>query len=118
MRFIPCIIEMVRTEAEDFWEISVPCEYASDAALELAALYLGRTEKIVFSDTNKCLTIRSDSVTLCQRIVTVDKDWLEAVWCLFLDVHRHGWTNTAHIEQDFSVKDRNLCIVIRLAPPA
>ena len=50
MKYIPCSIDTIRTTAEDFWEISVPCEYASEAALEFAALHLSRTEKIVFSD--------------------------------------------------------------------
>ena len=117
MRVIPCVMEVIQTEAEDFWEITVPGEYASEAALEFAALNLGRAEKIVFADKTECFTVHSDSVTLGKRTVAVDKDWLESVWCLFLDTHRSGWVSTAHIDQDFSDKNGDLCITIRLAAP-
>ena len=118
MKYIPCSIDTIRTTAEDFWEISVPCEYASEAALEFAALHLSRTEKIVFSDKTNCFTIFSDAVMLGQRTVSVDQCWLDAVWCLFLDTHRNGWSHTAHIDQDFSSKIKDLCITIRLTPPS
>lgn len=118
MKYIPCSIDTIRTTAEDFWEISVPCEYASEASLEFAALHLSRTEKIVFSDKTNCFTIFSDAVMLGQRTVSVDQCWLDAVWCLFLDTHRNGWSHTAHIDQDFSGKIKDLCITIRLTPPS
>lgn len=118
MKYIPCSIDTIRTTAEDFWEISVPCEYASEAALEFAALHLSRTEKIVFSDKTNYFTIFSDAVMLGQRTVSVDQCWLDAVWCLFLDTHRNGWSHTAHIDQDFSGKNKDLCITIRLTPPS
>ena len=118
MKYIPCSIDTIRTTAEDFWEISVPCEYASEAALEFAALHLSRTEKIVFSDKTNCFTIFSDAVMLGHRTVSVDQCWLDAVWCLFLDTHRNGWSHTAHIDQDFSSKIKDLCITIRLTPPS
>ena len=114
MKYIPCSIDTIRTTAEDFWEISVPCEYASEAALEFAALHLSRRSKIVFSDKTNCFTIFSDSVTLGQRTVSVGQCWLEAVWCLFLDTHRNGWSHTAHIDQDFSDQSGNLTITIRV----
>ena len=118
MNFIPCTIETIRAEDEDCWEISVPCEYTSEAALEFAALHLNRTEKIVFSDKTNCFTIFSDSVTLGNRTVSVAQCWRDAVWCLFLDTHRNGWSHTAHIDQDFSSKIKDLCITIRLTPPS
>ena len=117
MNFIPCTIETIRAEGEDCWEISVPSVYASEAALEFAALHLNRREKIVFSDKTNCFTIFSDAVTLGNRTVSVEQCWLDAVWCLFLDTHRNGWSHTAHIDQDFSDKSKELCITIRLTPP-
>ena len=118
MKFIPCIVETFHTEAEDYWEISVPCEHASDAALEFSAMHLGLADRIVFSDGQTSFTIRPDSVTLSQRTVSVDKIWLECIWRLFLNTHRTGWTNTAHIDQDFRDKTCELCITISVAPPA
>ena len=50
MKYIPCAIETIHTTTEDYWEISVPCEYAAEAALEFASLHLSRTERIIFFD--------------------------------------------------------------------
>ena len=69
MNFIPCTIETIRAEGEDCWEISIPSVYASEAALEFAALHLNRREKIVFSDKTNCFTIFSDKTKeLCITI--------------------------------------------------
>ena len=114
MKYIPCSIDTIHTTAEDFWEISVPSVYASEAALEFAALHLRRTKKIVFSDKTNCFTIFSDAVALGNRTVSVGQCWLDAVWCLFLDTHRNGWSHTAHIDQDFSDRSGNLTITIRM----
>ena len=114
MEYIPCSIDTIHTSAEDFWEISVPSVYASEAALKFAALHLSRRSKIVFSDKTNCFTIFSDSVMLDQRTVSVGQCWLDAVWCLFLDTHRNGWSHTAHIDQDFSDHSGNLTITIRM----
>ena len=114
MKYIPCSIDILHTIAEDYWEISVPCEYASEAALEFAALHLGRAEKILFSNKTNFFTITSDSVALRQRTISADPSWLEAVWCLFLDTHRNGWSDKAHIDQDFSDASGILSITIRM----
>ena len=112
MKYIPSIIETFHDRGEDYWQISVSAEYTAEAALEFSAMHLGRADAVVFRDVKTTFTIRPDSATLGQRTVSVDKTWLEAVWCLFLDTHRNGWTNTAHIDQDFRDKNGNLCITI------
>lgn len=114
MKNIPCTIQTISCRGEDCWEISVPCDYASEAALEFAALHLGRAEKIVFSDKTDLFTIRADAVSLGLRTISVTPCWLEAVWCLFLDIHRNGWSDTAHIDQDFSDRNGNLSITVSM----
>ena len=118
MKYIPCTIESYSDRSEAGWYIAVPADHAADAALEFSALHLGRSDRIVFADKDQRFTIRRNSVTLGQRTIAVDANWLEAVWCLFLDTHRNGWSDTAHIDQDFCDKNGSLCITIRLAPPA
>ena len=114
MKYIPCIIETLHTDTENYWHITVSAKYCADAAVDFSALHLGRSEQMVFADKDQRFTICPNSVTLGQRTVAVDESWLEAVWCLFLDTYRNGWTNTAHIDQDFSDRNGDLCITIAI----
>lgn len=117
MKFIPCTIETFHDHNEECWVISVSAEYAAEAALEFAAMHLGRADRVVFSDKTKRFTIHPDSASLEQRAIPINQNWLEAVWCLLLDTHRNGWIDTAHIDQDFYDKNGSLCITIALTLP-
>lgn len=117
MKSIPCTIETFHGRSDDCWVISVSAEHAAEAALEFASMHLGRSDKVVFSDKTKRFTIRPDSATLEQRTITVNTTWSESVWCLFLDAYQNGWTNTAHLDQDFHDRNGSLCITIELTYP-
>ena len=113
MKAIPCTIEVSTAEAEAYWHIAVPADATPEAALMFAALYLGRVEKIRFQDGMRQFIIRSQSAAMSEQTVTIDKTWLDALWCLFMDAHLNGWTDIAHLDQDFG----NISITVAILPP-
>ena len=113
MKTIPCTIELIFSPTETYWYISVPAEAAPEAALMFAALHLGRAEKFVFRDKARQFVITHGFAAIGDQTVSVTQTWLDALWCLFMDTHLNGWTNTAHLDQDFG----NVSITVAILPP-
>ena len=115
MRYIPCSIDLIHTPQEDGWIISVPQESAADAALDFAALHLGHTQKIIFSDGVKHLIICPEAIIFEEHTIPVDAVWIDAIWSLFLDCHRNGWSDTAHIDQEFFSDGKPVLLTMEIA---
>ena len=50
---------------------------------------------------------------MSEQTVAIDKTWLDALWCLFMDTHLNGWTDIAHLDQVFG----NISITVAILPP-
>ena len=117
MKSISCTIEVSTAATEAYWYIAVPTEAAPEAALMFAAMNLGRVKRILFQDGKRQLALHSKSATIGEQTVTINKTWLDALWCLFIDTHLNGWTNTAHIDQDFDTPNGSVSVTFAIQQP-
>ena len=118
MKAIFCDIEILKSEKEEVWIIAVPVSAVEDASVLFAALYLGRSERILFLDnkTDQRFVLCTDSLTLGNRTVFATHQWLETVWAMFVDVALFGWSDTSHIDQDVADKNGSVSVTIQVIP--
>lgn len=114
-QYISCNMETLSVPGETAWIISIPAESAPDAALLLAALLYGKVHRVKFTDKACAATLSAADYVLCLNgeQIRVTGVWLEGVVGMLLDVCLHGWTDTAHLDQDFG----EISITVAVLPP-
>ena len=114
---IPCQIERLSYLSETAWMISIPANAVPNAALLLSALLYKKANRVKFADkfytVSICNTSGGYSLNLNDQQIAVTADWIEAVLGILLDVCLSGWSNTAHLDQDFE----NVCVTVAVLPP-
>ena len=110
---IPCTIEILRNQAETAWLFTIPMEKVPDTIVLLTALQYGKLTQIKFTGQHTA-ALSARTLTLDGATVVVTDRWVEAVTGMFLDCLFQGWTQTAHLDQDFD----NTAVCISIAPPA
>ena len=113
MRYIPCTIEMLRTDEEDFWIITVPVHAVDDAARLFSELLSGTRKRIVFQDRKREFTLTGDTAAYDGRSISITGAYLECLEKLFSADIRPG---ISHLDWDFSDTNGNLCITVRITP--
>ena len=111
-----CNIESVSFPDEAAWIISVPTEAVADAALLLSGLLYGKLSRVKFTDkTHAAVLSVADGyvLNLDGAQIATTKSWMEAVLGMLLDVCLHGWTDTAHLDQDFE----KTTVTVAVLPP-
>ena len=114
---IDCVIETMASPAEDAWIITIDHAAVSDAIILLTALRLDRISQIHLKDRRQTAVIRPDSLTLADTAVPITAIWLDAVCAMLVNIHLNGWTNTAHLDQDFTAPGGEICVCVTVAPP-
>ena len=116
-RAIDCKIVYLHAPGEDAWIVSIPTETAPDAVILLTAMLQGRLPQVKFSDQENnaliCGASAGYTLAIADAQIAVAEVWLEAVLGMLLDVCLEGWTNTAHLDQDFG----NICVSVAVLPP-
>ena len=113
---ISCNIEVLSVPGEAALVISIPAEAVPDAVVLLTAMLYGKYNRINFADKS-CTAALSASdgyaLNLEDKQIAVTKVWVEAFLGMLLDVCLHGWSDTAHLDQDFE----NLSVAVAVLPP-
>jgi len=114
--YVSCNIEALYFPGETAWILSVPTEAVTDAALLLSGLIYGKLDRVTFT-SQSCNAMLSAAdgyvLNLDGKTITATKIWLEAVLGMLLDVCLNGWTDTAHLDQDFD----NISVTVAVLPP-
>ena len=116
MRTIGCEIQTLSAQNEEAWIISIDSQNVEKTALMFSALFLECVPKIVFQDccSNRSFVLQKDSAMFGNRHVLVGECWIKALWRLLLDTHLNGWTDTAHIDQDFDTLHGSISITFAI----
>ena len=119
MQTIPCTLEILSNHSEVCWMLSISVADVEKTALHFIGLEQGILPKIVFCDhlSKQTLTVCSDSVTVGNRSVSTDKIWLDALCHLLLNTYFNGWTDTAHLDAEFSDQHGSVCLTISIEIP-
>ena len=113
---ISCNIEILSDPGETAWILSIPAGSAQDAVLLLSGLLYGKVNRIQFADRSRTAVLSGSdgyALTLDGRQIAVTKVWLETLLGMLLEVCLQGWTDTAHLDQDF----HNVSVTIAVLPP-
>ena len=113
---ISCNIEILSDPGETAWILSIPAGSSQDAVLLLSGLLYGKVNRIQFADRSRTAVLSGSdgyALTLDGRQIAVTKVWLEPVLGMLLEVCLQGWTDTAHLDQDF----HNVSVTIAVLPP-
>ena len=114
---IPCTIETIASPTEEAWIIAIDHTTVPDAIILLTALRLGKVSQIKLTDRSQTALLRPDSLILADSAVPISAVWLDAVCAMLVNIHLKGWSNTAHLDQDFSTPDGEICICFAVTPP-
>ncbi len=117
-----CKIEKLETLGEAAWILSIPAGNVDKLIIQLTAYKFGKQHKISFSDpqTGISITLKRTSTQSALEIggasIPANEIWLDAVTAMLLDVHLNGWSDTAHLDQDFTTsRDMlSLCVNVTL----
>ena len=115
--YIFCNIETLSLPGETAWVISIPGEAVSDAALRLSGLRYGKVNRLKFQDKSHIAMLSTGihgyDLHLDGAQIPVTEVWVEAVLGMLLDVYLQGWSETAHLDQDFG----NVGVTVAVLPP-
>ena len=114
---IDCTIETITIPGEDAWIITIAAEDVPHAIILLTALQYGKISQIRLTDHRKTAVICSDSLTLAATAVRITSTWLEALISTLLNVQLNGWNIPAHLDQDFTTANGEICVCFAVAPP-
>ena len=113
---ISCNIEILSVSEDTAWILSIPTESTQDTVLLLSGLLYGKVNRIQFADRSRTAVLSASdgyALALEGRQIAVTKVWLETVLGMLLEVCLQGWTDTAHLDQDF----HNVSVTIAVLPP-
>ena len=113
---ISCNIEVLSVPGEAALVISIPAEAVPDAVVLLTAMLYGKYNRINFADKSRTAALSASdgyALNLEDKQIAVTKVWVEAFLGMLLDVCLHGWSDTAHLDQDFE----NLSVAVAVLPP-
>ncbi len=116
-RSVDCKIESLSSPGETAWLISLPEKAAQEAALLLAILNQGKIPQVKFADKSRsaviCATQDGYTLMLKNAQIAVTQTWVEALMGMLMDVYLNGWSDTAHLDQDFE----KTSVTVTVLPP-
>lgn len=114
---IDCTIDRMASSDEEAWVLSLPLASVPETIILLASLIHGKLPKVKFADKTLSAAIwiapSGYALTLDNSRIAVSKVWVEAVLGMLLDVCLNGWSDIAHLDQDFE----NKSVTVLVLPP-
>ena len=116
-RALACTIDSITAPGQDAWILTIAAEDVSDAIIYLTALQYGKITQLRLTDRVKTADIERNRLLLNNLSVSITADWLDAVLSMLLDIQLNGWSHPAHLDQDFTTANGEICVCIAVAPP-
>lgn len=128
-RDIPTKIDVIQTKSETVCVLSISQENAANVSIMLNAFRLELIERLAFSDgaykvviqhhdnSNRKKKSNTCVLSILDTLVDVSYEWIDVLTQMFLNVVLNGWSDVAHIDQDFASSDRDISISINIVYP-
>lgn len=114
---VACNIEHIQASGEEVWILSISSDHVADAAMMLSGLFLGKVERIKFADKTCSVSVHKTpagyQLNLGGAQIAVTKIWLKAVLAMLVDSYLNGWSDTAHLDQQFD----GVSVTAAILPP-
>lgn len=128
-RHMICHIDLLADASEEAWFVSMDVEDVAMAVTYLCALRLGKVHTLYLldaktrKDASKQLQIHRDSeanvyaITYNHATISATNEWLDSVSSMLIEVFLNGWSQVAHIDQEFTCAENRVMLCIAVSPP-